>query len=159
MGKRSVIAVLLSIGISGIGNAADRVRKPDSAGSAFPLNAESLGPERVWLLGPPVREGLERRLTGVAFWTLAADVYLSGAGDYVTTRRFRGQGIDEANPLLGSMADSPAGFAMVKLGGGTLINYIAYNLKKDGKRYWAVPQIAWIAMNIAVSLHNRGAVD
>src|SRR2546425_1711733 len=119
MGKRSVIAVLLSIGISGIGNAADRVRKPDSTGSAFPLNAESLGPERVWLLGPPVREGLERRLTGVAFWTLAADVYLSGAGDYVTTRRFRGQGIDEANPLLGSMADSPAGFAMVKLGGGT----------------------------------------
>ena len=53
---------------------------------------------------------------------------------------------EEANPLFGSMADSPAGLAVVDVGGGTLINDIAYNLRKAGKQYWSVPQIAAVTL-------------
>ena len=94
------------------------------------------------------------RVADGAFLSLAAGVYVSGASDWWTTCQFRQDGIEEANPMIGSLADSPGALAAVKLGGGSLINYIAYNLKKDGKRYWKVPQIAWIALNIAVSAHN-----
>ena len=93
------------------------------------------------------------------FWSLTGSVYLSGAGDWLTTVRFREQGVEEANPVIGSSADNPAAMAAIKLGGGTLVNYSSWQLRKKGNRYWAAPQIAWIALNVAVSLHNANAAD
>jgi len=107
--------------------------------------------------GMPLRLAIQPPVADSGYCSLAVGVYASGLGDWVTTRQFRQDGVEEANPLLGSMADSTTGLAAVKLGGGTLVNYIAYNLKKDGKRYWKVPQIVWIALNVAASLHNSNS--
>ena len=93
------------------------------------------------------------------FWSLAAGVYASAAGDWVTTQRFRSQGIEEANPLMTGVVDSPAGFAAVKVGTGSLINFMSWRLKKSGSRWWAAPQIAWIVLNAAVTTHNTRVMD
>ncbi|HEY3175498.1 MAG TPA: hypothetical protein VGK94_07020 [Candidatus Polarisedimenticolia bacterium] len=105
------------------------------------------------------REGRTSRAEARLFWSLTGGVYLSGMGDWLTTARFRERGVEEANPVIGSSADSPAAMAAIKLGGGTLVNYASQQMRKDGNRFWAVPQIVWIALNVAVSLHNANATE
>ena len=108
-------------------------------------------PRLVAVRPPPVADG--------RFWSLASSVYLSGAGDWYTTREFRAQGIEEANTLMEPVVDNPAAFAAVKVGAGSFVNYASYALKKAKKRYWAAPQIAWIVLNVAVSVHNHNQID
>jgi len=127
------------------------------AAEETPADVTSLQPaplQPALLVEPAVRDG---RVADQGFYSLCAGVYAAGLGDWVTTRQFRQDGVEEANPVMESMADSTLGLAAVKLGGGTLVNYIAYNLKKDGKRYWKVPQIVWIALNVVVVVHNTNA--
>jgi hypothetical protein len=88
------------------------------------------------------------------FWSLASGVYASGAADWYTTRDFRAQGVEEANALMEPVVDNGAALAAVKVGGGSLVNWASYALKRGKKRYWATPQIAWIVLNVAVSVHN-----
>ena len=90
-----------------------------------------------------------------AFWSMATGVYASGLADWYTTIQFRQQGISEANPIIEPMADHGAVLAAVKLGAGSLVNYSAWALKKSKKRYWMAPQITWIMLNLAVSVHNQ----
>ncbi len=99
------------------------------------------------------------RVADSSYWGLATGVYASGLADWDTTRQFREQGIDEANPIMEPLADNDGALLAVKLGGGTLVNYASWSLKREGKRYWAAPQIAWIVLNLAVSLHNANQMD
>jgi hypothetical protein len=89
------------------------------------------------------------------FWSLASGVYASGAADWYTTREFREQGVEEANALMEPVVDNGAALAAVKMGAGSLVNWSSYALKRNKKRYWATPQIAWIVLNVAVSVHNH----
>jgi len=111
------------------------------------LAQEELEPRLVAVRPPPVADG--------RFWSLASSVYVSAAGDWYTTREFRAQGVQEANAVMEPVVDNPAAFAAVKVGAGSLVNYASYALKKGKKRYWAAPQIAWIVLNVAVSVHNH----
>lgn len=99
------------------------------------------------------------RVADSSYWGLATGVYASGLGDWYTTRQFRQEGIDEANPVMEPLADNDGALLAAKLAGGTLVNYAAWSLKREGKRYWAAPQIAWIVLNLAVSLHNANQMD
>src|SRR5688572_541131 len=86
---------------------------------------------------PPVRPPLLAELPRVAdagYWTLAAGVYVAGGADWMTTRMFREQGIEEANGFMEPVVDNPAAFAALKVGAGTLVNYVSYSLKKGGRR-------------------------
>ena len=89
------------------------------------------------------------------FWSLASGVYASGAADWYTTREFRAQGVEEANTMMEPVVDNGAALAAVKVGAGSLVNWSSYALKRNKKRYWAAPQIAWIVLNLAVSVHNH----
>ncbi|MGH9870470.1 MAG: DUF5658 family protein [Candidatus Polarisedimenticolia bacterium] len=112
-----------------------------ATGAEEPANNTSL------LAKPP-------RVADAGYWTLASGVYLAGGADWMTTRMFREQGIEEANGMMAPVVDNPAAFAALKVGAGTLVNYVSYSMKKNGRRYWAAPQIAWIVLNTAASIHN-----
>jgi hypothetical protein len=99
------------------------------------------------------------RVADAPYWSLAGSVYVAGMTDWYTTRQFREQGIDEANPIMEPLADNGAALAAVKLASGSLVNYTSWALKKGGKRYWAAPQIAWIVLNLAVSIHNSNQME
>jgi hypothetical protein len=118
---------------------------------ALAQDDKDLEPRLLAVKPPPVADG--------RFWSLASGVYVSSAGDWYTTREFRAQGVEEANPLMQPVVDNPAALAAVKVGAGSLVNYASYALKKGKRRYWAAPQIAWIVLNVAVSVHNHNQIN
>ncbi|HKY32148.1 MAG TPA: DUF5658 family protein [Candidatus Polarisedimenticolia bacterium] len=99
------------------------------------------------------------KVADARYWSLAGGVYATGVADWMTTRWFREQGIEEANPIMEPVVDNGAALAAVKLGAGSLVNYASYSLKKGKRRWWAVPQIAWITLNLAVSVHNYNQLE
>ncbi|MGH9870469.1 MAG: DUF5658 family protein [Candidatus Polarisedimenticolia bacterium] len=107
---------------------------------------------------PPLLAELPH-VADTGYWYLAFGVYLAGGTDWMTTRMFREQGIEEANGFMEPFVDDPVAFAALKVSAGTLVNYASYRLKMNGRRYWAAPQIAWIVLNTAVSVHNHRQLD
>ena len=90
------------------------------------------------------------------FLVLASGVYVAGASDWYTTKRALSEGYVEANPLV---PENSAAFATLKVGMGTATNLYALHLKKNGKKWWWVPQATWIAFNLAAARHNYMLVE
>ena len=123
-------------------------------------NRHKLEEIRALLPGVPLLSLAELpRVADTGYWTLASGVYLAGGADWMTTRRFREQGIEEANGIMEPFVDDSLALAALKVSAGTLVNYASYRLKMNGRRYWAAPQIAWIVLNAAVSVHNQRQLD